>query len=255
MSDATVIAAFAAARQNQEALAALPEPVPPDPERAFALQRAVVKHLGWTQVGWKIGCTSVRAQKALSAPGPFAGGLFANRFFHSGDLVPTTAANHRVVEPEIAFTMARPLPPRGKPYDRAEVLAAVASVHPGIEIVNPRTPRGFDDPYTWFIVDGGVSEAMVLGEARRPRDAAALAGQKASVTCSGKPMGDGVGANALDGPDIVLTWIANYLNEHGLALAEGDVVTTGVITPFFSAALGDTIEAQFEGLGRVSCRF
>jgi 2-keto-4-pentenoate hydratase len=255
VSDDTVIAAFAAARMSQKPLAALPEPEPPDLERAFDLQCAIAGVLGWRQIGWKIGCTSLGAQRALGAPGPIAGNMFANRFHRSGDFVPTIAENKRVAEPEIAFTMARSLPPRGKPYDRAEVLAAVASVHPGIEVVSPRTPRGFDDPYPWFIVDGSVNDSMVLGEARKPMDAASLASIRATATCAGKSIGDGVGANALGGPDIVLCWIANYLNDHGLQLAEGDVVTTGVITPIFSAALGDMVEANFEGLGKVTCRF
>ena len=67
MSDASVIAAFAAARKSQAPLSRLPEDAAPDFERAFRLQCAVTRELGWTQAGWKIGCTSERAQKALNA--------------------------------------------------------------------------------------------------------------------------------------------------------------------------------------------
>ena len=159
MSDIDIIKAFAAARRTEIHLNKLPELTPPALDRAFALQCAISRQLGWTQAGWKIGCTSERAQKALNADGPFPGTMFANRVYRSGDHFPTIAANKRVVEPEVAFTMGHDLPPRGSAYSLAEVMAAAESVHVAIEIVNPRTPNGFADPVPWFIVDGGLNDA------------------------------------------------------------------------------------------------
>ena len=235
MNDDAVIAAFAAARQSQAALDHLPEDVPPSLDRAFALQCGVTRELGWRQIGWKIGCTSERAQKALNADGPFPGTMFSNRLYKSGEHFPSVAGNKRVVEPEVAFTMARALPPRGKAYDAGEVLAAVASVHLAIEIVNPRTPHGFADPVPWFIVDGGLNEGIVLGEARKPLSREHYASLKGTVTWNGSAMQGGVGANALGGGDVALAWLANHLNEKSLGLKEGDIISTGVITEFFSA--------------------
>lgn len=255
MSDTDIIKAFAEARWTQEHLTEFPEPEPPDYDRAFRLQCAITNALGWQQIGWKIGCTSERAQIALKSPGPFPGTMYSNRLFKPGDQVPTIPSNKRVVEPEVAFTMARALPPRDKPYGVDEVLAAAASVHAAIEVVNPRTPNGFSDPVPWFIVDGGLNDSFLLGEARKPLPRGAYAGLKASITWNGKPMTGGTGANALGGSDLALTWLANHLNEKGMGLKEGDIVSTGVITEFFSAALGDTAETEIESLGKVSVRF
>jgi 2-keto-4-pentenoate hydratase len=255
MSDTVIFKAFAAARQSQVHLDHLPEASPPTLDRAFALQCAVTRELGWAQIGWKIGCTSERAQKALNADAPFPGTMFSNRVYRSGDHFPTIASNKRVVEPEVAFTMARDLPPRGQAYSLAEVIAATASVHVAIEIVNPRTPNGFADPVPWFIVDGGLNEGIVLGEAKRLLSREQFAALKGTVTWNGVEQTGGIGANALGGGDLALTWLANHLNGHGLGLKEGDIVTTGVITEFFSAALGDVSEASFEHLGTVSVRF
>ena len=255
VSDDSVVKAFAAARKAEVPLAELPEPTPPDLSRAFALQCAVSRELGWTQAGWKIGCTSERAQKALNASGPFPGTMFSNRVYRSGDFFPTSAANKRVVEPEVAFTMARDLPPRGQAYSLDEVMAAAGSVHVAIEIVNPRTPNGFADPVPWFIVDGGLNEGIVLGEARKLLSREQFASLKGAVTWNGEKRAGGVGANALGGSDIALAWLANHLNEHGTGLKQGDIVSTGVITEFFSAGLGHTAEAIFEHLGTVSVRF
>lgn len=255
MSDSQVIAAFAAARKSQSPLSHLPEDVPPDMARAFRLQCAVTAELGWEQAGWKIGCTSERAQKALNAGAPFPGTIFANRVYRSGEAFPTTAENKRVVEPEVCFTMAKGLPPRGRDYTVDEVTAAVAHVCVAIEVVNPRTPRGFGDAVPWFVVDGGLNEGIVLGEARKPLDRVQYASLTGQVWWNGREMQGGVGANALGGGDLALTWLANHLNAHGMGLGEGEIITTGVITEFFSAGLGDDIEVRFEHLGPVTVKF
>lgn len=255
MSDATVIAAFAAARKAQAPLARLPEDVPPGLDRAFRLQCGVTRELGWTQAGWKIGCTSERAQKALNAPGPFPGTMFTNRIYRSGEVFPTIAENKRVVEPEVCFTMAKDLPPRGGAYTVDEVMAAVAHQCVAIEVVNPRTPNGFSDPVPWFIVDGGLNEGIVLGEARKPLSRAEYSSLRGAVAWNGRAMQGGTGSNALGGGDLALTWLANHLNGHGMGLKTGEIISTGVITEFFSANLGDHIEVEFEHLGQVSVRF
>jgi 2-keto-4-pentenoate hydratase len=255
MSDTQVIAAFAAARKSQSPLSHLPEPETPGLARAFRLQCAVTKELGWEQAGWKIGCTSERAQKALNAQGPFPGTMFTNRVYRSGEMFPTIAENKRVVEPEVCFTLEESLPPRGRDYTVDEVMAAVAHVCVAIEVVNPRTPKGFGDDVPWFIVDGGLNEGIVLGEARKSLSRAQYASLQGHVMWNGRKMQGGVGSNALGGGDLALTWLANHLNGHGLGLKEGEIVTTGVITEFFSAGLGDDIEVQFEHLGDVTVKF
>lgn len=255
MNDTAIIAAFAAARQSEAPLDHLPEEFPPAMDRAFALQCGVTKELGWEQAGWKIGCTSARAQKALNADGPFPGTMFRNRVYQSGDHVPTIAQNKRVVEPEVCFTMAKSLPPRGHDYSLAEVMAAVESICVAIEVVNPRTPHGFADPVPWFVVDGGLNEGIVLGGQRKPLTREAYAALKGQVMWNGREMQGGIGANALGGGDLALTWLANHLNGHGESLKAGEIITTGVITEFFSAALGDEIEVNFEHLGQVTMKF
>jgi 2-keto-4-pentenoate hydratase len=254
MSDREIIAAFADARRTQQALKQLPGPVPAL-DHAFDLQCAITRELGWTQIGWKIGCTSEKAQKALNSPGPFPGTMFSNRIFKSGDHVPTIASNKRVVEPEVAFTMARDLPPRGDAYSVAEVLGAVASVHAAIEIVNPRTPKGFGEDVPWFVVDGGLNDSIVLGPPVKPLPRDDYAALKVAVKRNGQNSEGGIGANAMGGGELALTWLANHLNGKTMGLWEGDIVTTGVIAQFFMADPGDHIAADFEHLGAISLTF
>jgi 2-keto-4-pentenoate hydratase len=169
--------------------------------------------------------------------------------------VPTKASNSRTSEPEIAFTLGRDLPLRDKPYTIDEVLDAVATVHPALEVVNPRLPKEFDDSVLWYIADGALSDALVLGPGVKPLKREDYATRKAEARINGKVVSTGVGANALKGPENVLTWLANDLTGKGFHLKKGDVVSTGVITGLFFSKSGDEVKVSIEDIGDVIVRF
>jgi 2-keto-4-pentenoate hydratase len=246
---------LAEGRRSGEKIERYPGPKPANPQEAFAIQTAARGILGWKQRGWKVGCTSEIAQKALGTDSPFPGPVYSERLFKSGDFVPTKPSNWRVTEPEIAFTMASDLPARGRLYDVDDVLAAVASVHPSIECVNPRLPNGFSDPIEWYIADGAVSDALVLGPGIKPLARADYARITTEAKVNGKVISRGVGANALGGPELVLTWLANDLIAKGIHLKAGDIVSTGVITDVFSSQLGDEVIATYDKLGTITMRY
>jgi 2-keto-4-pentenoate hydratase len=251
MTNQATIDALRHARLSGEKLTSYPGPAPKDMAEAFAIQSAVRGSIGWTLAGWKIGCTSERAQKALHTDGPFPGPVYAERLFASGAYVETLSSNSRTTEPEIAFTMARDLPKREQAWTVTEVLAAVATVHPSIEIVNPRLPKGFNDVVEWYVADGGLNHALVLGAGVKPLAPGDYAKITNSVSINGKLRSTGLGTNALGGPELALTWLANNLIEKGLFLRAGDVVTTGVITEVFDTKIGDYVEATYDHLGTV----
>jgi 2-keto-4-pentenoate hydratase len=256
MSDEDIISALHRARLSGSKMTRYPGPRPRDKAHAFEIQSAVRHKLrSWKHVGWKVGCTSEKAQKALKTDGPFPGPVYGHRLYKSGAYVSTQAANSRTTEPEIAFTMARDLPARGEPYSIAETLAAVKTVHPAIEVVNPRCPKGFDDEVEWYIADGALSHGLVLGTGIPPLPQDQYAGISAKASVNGEWKYSGVASNALGGPENVLTWLANDLVSKGLHLRAGDVVSTGVITEVFDANIGDEVMAVFEGLGVVSISY
>jgi len=254
MSEQAIIDALTEARKSGGKMKSYPGPTPSDKMTAFTIQSAVREKLGWKHAGWKIGCTSERAQKALKTDGPFPGPVYAERLYRSGIHLETLPENSRTTEPEIAFAMARDLPLRDGAYSVDEVLAAVASVHPAIEIVNPRCPKGFDDVVEWYIADGGLNHALVLGEGVEPLPREAYAKLTVNVSVNGQQKYSGLGANALGGPELALTWVANDLISKGLYLRSGDVITTGVITEVFDTNLGDEVVAICDKLGTVKVR-
>ncbi len=64
-----------------------------------------------------------------------------------------------------------------------------------------------------------------------------------------------MGANALGHPLDALAWLANQGVLGGRGLKAGDVVTTGVVTPFIYVEAGDRVTADFGALGEVNLRF
>ncbi len=254
MTHQKIVEALAQARLSGEKLTEYPGAKPKDTAEAFAIQCAVRDRLGWQPAGWKIGCTSVKAQAALKSPTPIMGPVYKERLFRSGAKVETLASNFRTTEPEIAFTLARDLAPRGRPYTVDDVLAAVATVHPSIEIVNPRLPGGFDDSVDWYVADGSLNHALVLGEGVAPLARDDYAAIEVRVAVNGVEKYTGIGANALGGPEKALTWLANELLARDHHLKAGDVVTTGVITDVFETMPGDEVKASYTRIGTVSVR-
>lgn len=252
MSQAPIIDALRAARLSGEKLPTYPGPTPSSMAEAFAIQSAVRTTIGWTLAGWKIGCTSERAQKALHTDGPFPGPLYRERIYPAGTHIETLASNSRTTEPEVAFTLAHDLPARDEPWSVDEVLEAVATVHPSIEIVNPRLPKGFNDVVEWYVADGGLSHALVLGPGVKPLKRAEYAKITNRIAVNGISKYTGIASNALGGPELALTWLANNLVGKGLFLRSGDVVTTGVITDVFETQIGDFVKASYDLIGDVS---
>lgn len=203
--------------------------------------------------GWKIAATSLAGQRHIGVDGPLAGRLLAERVYPSGARVSVAGNAMRVAEPEFAFRMGRDLPPRAEPYELHEVMAAVADLHPAIEIPDSR----FEDFVTaggpQLIADNACAHDFVLGAPVsadwRSLD---LAAHKVRGTVVGRLERAGTGANVLGDPRIALTWLANELSRHGVTLQAGQVVTTGTCVVPLEIEENVRVEADFGTLGRVA---
>lgn len=218
---------------------------------AGIIQDALSTHV----IGWKIGCSSERAMAALNVDEPFAGQLF-DVLSHAGDTqVAVRVGGVNVPEPEFAFRMAFNLPPREEPYTEDDVAKAVDTVHPAIEVVDPRTPGGFGAPAPWLIADGAVSHFFVYGHGTGDWDAEALKSHRVVLSKNGDVVGEGTGVEALGGPLTALTWLVNHLRERGKTLHAREFVTTGIVTPIVGGVIGDRFEADFGALGKVEITY
>ena len=238
-------------------IAELPKPCrPADRSDGYAIQAAVAGLSGQRVIGWKIAATSRAGQKHIGVDGPVAGGLLDNRVI----LAPhadapqarvSLAGNHmRVAEAEFAFRLGRALPARSGAYGLNDVLEAVDSLHPAIELPDSRYEDFADVGALQLIADSACAWWLVVGAAAptgwRQRD---LAAHRVETFLNGSPAEAGVGANVLRDPRLALTWLANELRTYGHGLQAGDLVTTGTCIAPVSIAPGDTFRVDFGEFG------
>jgi 2-keto-4-pentenoate hydratase len=112
---------------------------PRDRTEAYAIQAEIERTSAQKLFGWKIAATSEAGQKHINVPGPMAGRILAETVIADGSTASMAGNAMAVAEPEFAFRMGRDLPPRSSPYSVAEVLDAVASLHPAIELPDSPT--------------------------------------------------------------------------------------------------------------------
>ncbi len=235
--------------------------LPPDLRPAtraegYAIQAQLETHSAAGPVGWKIAATSKAGQKHIGVDGPLAGRLLAEGLGEDGGELAFGANLMRVAEPEFAFRMARDLPPRKTSYKMEEVLDAVASLHPAIEVPDSRLGEFATAGAAQLIADNACAHQFVLGPATAADwRAIDLSQHPATAAITGKLTHEGIGSNVLGDPRIALTWLVNQLSGQGVTLKAGQVVTTGTCATPLPIGPGDEMVADFGVLGRVSVHF
>src|SRR5882672_7928933 len=111
---------------------------PRDRSEGYAIQAEIERLSHARLFGWKIAATSEAGQKHINVPGPMAGRILEETLIADGGIAPMAGNEMRVAEPEFAFRMRIDLPPRPTLYSTAEVLDAVDTLHPAIEIPDSR---------------------------------------------------------------------------------------------------------------------
>jgi 2-keto-4-pentenoate hydratase len=232
----------------------LPEDMRPGTRaEAYDVQACIEAHTSQPLYGWKIAATSAAGQKHIGVDGPLAGRLLAERVIADGGDCVLGNNLMKVAELEFAFRMGRDLPPKPEPYTEDEVLAAVATLHPAIEIPDSRYEHFDKAGLAQLVADNACAHRFILGPAS-PDDwrGLDLGAHRGRAFRNGAPAGEGIGSNVLGGPVIALTWLANELSRHGMTLRAGQVVTTGTCLAPLPIAAGEHIEGDLGSLGRVS---
>ena len=134
--------------------------------KAYAIQGRIESYSSASLFGWKIAATSDAGQKHINVDGPMAGRILAETVIPDGGTASMAGNEMRVAEPEFAFRMRTDLPPRSAPYTRAQVLDAVDTLHPAIEIPDSRFADFVSAGAAQIIADNACAHLFVLGAAR-----------------------------------------------------------------------------------------
>jgi 2-keto-4-pentenoate hydratase len=218
----------------------------------YAIQSDVVDRRTETEgsrVGYKVGFTSAAIRDEMDIQEPAYGHVLAGTV-RSGGRVDVGPLVEPKVEAELAFRFGEPVKP---PATGADVLSATSAVVPAVEIVDSRI-EDWDVTAPEAIADNALSGLVVLGDVARDPTAldVDLALEGVEVRRNGVRRATGVGADVLGHPATVVEWLAGALEERGAALAAGDLVLTGSMTPLVPLEPGDAVEVRFADFGTVS---
>jgi 2-keto-4-pentenoate hydratase len=221
-------------------------PAPADTAQAYRVQALLMDHLGPIG-GWKVGSPAPDGPISC-APMPLAGIFTAPHAFDGSRFT------QREVEAEICFRLAADLPASGAPYDADAVLAAIATCHPGIEVLQ----SAYADPdgagTLAVLADLIQHGAYVVGEPIAGWRGVDFASLTVTQTIAGGP-----GRRATGNPagDMVrlLVWLANEGATWAGGLRAGQVVTCGSWTGKTPCPAGGEAVAAFEEATPVIVRF
>jgi 2-keto-4-pentenoate hydratase len=232
-----------AARTGGGRIAALPDDlVPRDDAAAYAVQEEVIRRLGATVGGWKVGAANPTAP-------PIAAPLFADLIMPSPATFAAAADDFRAVEAELALSLARDLPARATPYGEDEAWDAVAAVHVAIELLGTRYADRARMSAPALLADNQNNGGFTYGPPVAGGRAIDFLGASAALLVDGSEAKRAVGGNPAGHPRRLIAWLANHAASRGRPLRKGQIVTTGSHTGITIAPLGARIEARFAGLG------
>ena len=220
----------------------------------YAVQASFVARNGPT-CGYKVGMTNEAIQQSFGIDAPVTGRLWANRVFANGATVPVPGKLGLIAEPEFAYRMGADLVAASAPFSADQVSAAIESIMPALEIVEPRLRGASAGNVAMIVADNVMNSAWVGGRPIQDWSPDLLAGQEVIASINGEEISRGNGAAVLGDPLRVMVWLANELAARGESLRAGDAVTTGCCTDVLRPGANDEVGADFGALGTVSVRF
>lgn len=244
-----------AARRDRTALTDLPAQLrPADAQQAYAIADALAALVAAPVAGWKVGATADRVMQALNLREPFAGRAFAPEIVRAPVTFAIGAFAATPLEAEYVVALGADLPPRDAPYTRADIDAAVAAVHVGMELTLPHFTEPLTRPGLWVLADNGSNAGILVGPAIADWRQADLLATPVRITVNGTEVTAGQGSNVMGHPLNAVTWLANHVLTRGTYLRAGDLISSGSCAGFAFVKPGDVAIAHFAGQGEAQVR-
>ena len=232
-------------------------PAPSDAAQAYRVQRLVMAELGEIG-GWKVGASGPEGPISC-APMPAQG------VFDKPVVLDSTLFTQRDVESEICFRLKADLPPREAPYGALEIMDAVASCHPGIEVLQSRYAKPEDVGPLALLADFIQTGAFVVGD--RIESAALLHDFQVKPFVWRLKTADHVKqtttpgvvktADANPAGDMIrlIQWLADVGAVWAGGLRAGQIVTCGSWTGKTPVPAGGNVNTEFEGANPLTIHF
>ncbi|MFO1313232.1 MAG: fumarylacetoacetate hydrolase family protein [Burkholderiales bacterium] len=236
---------LAAAWRDDTQMDALPADVRPGSLReGYDVQDLVSAQLGDPTVGWKLGLGSADAMRRSGLGHPLIGRVTASRCFVPGDVVELRTRAPVTIEFEIAFRLARDIPPGAVP---SAPITAVETIHLTCEVVRARYVDRRAVGWPSFVADDAGFRALVVGPSISASQAQGLAAS-IIVDVDGKEKVRGARGGDRTDPVGSLAALLAHAGERGITLRRGDIVSTGAASVPFDLDRSAQILARAEGV-------
>jgi 2-keto-4-pentenoate hydratase len=214
--------------------------------QAYAVQRLVAARLGPIG-GWKVGA-------AGPAAAPNCAPMREACLFQGPKDIDSKVFTQRDVESEIGFTFKTGLSPRDAPYTANDIIAAIGTCQPGIELLQSRLANPDAAGALALLADSIQTGAYVWGEPIADWQTVEFACMQITQTISdgltvarfGNPAGDMIR---------LMVWLANTGAVWAGGIKAGHIVTCGSWTGKTQAPEGSEVVAMFFGAQPVRVRF
>ncbi|MEK4026390.1 2-keto-4-pentenoate hydratase [Sporosarcina sp. FSL W7-1283] len=200
-------------------------------------------------VGVKLGLTSKAKQVMMGVDEAIYGYLHADMLSTEWEPINYSDLIHPKVEPEIAFLLGADL--EGEDVTAEEVIKATKYVAPALEVIDSRY-KDFKFTLVDVIADNCSSIKFVVGSKWISPDSINLGTIGMVMSKNGKVMQTGSSAAVLGHPAEAIAWSVKELSKRGKGLKKGDIILSGAMSEAIAFESGDSVVAQFDGLGSVS---
>jgi 2-keto-4-pentenoate hydratase len=236
------------ARRNHAPIADLPpELVPLDMTEVYFVQDRIAAAFGEIG-GWKIGAPNPEATP-LFGPMPLAW------MAPSGSTLSGQRWRYRGLEAEIAFLVGEDLPPRSAPYTREEALAAMASCHPAIELLESAFVDPMQTAKLAYFGDLQANGGFVYGPAFDGWQSVDFHAETVVLAVDGIIRVERTGSNTSGDLLKLIPWLANEGAARTGGLKRGQWITTGSWTGNTPATSSSSVSVDFGTAGHVEFGF
>lgn len=215
-------------------------------DEAYAIQLALIDRRvaqGEKHIGWKVGLTAKPIQEQFGFHEPVFGCILQS--LPSGTSLKASELIAPGFESELCLRMGSGL---SGTITMDQARAAVAGVHPALEIIETR--GDLSAQIAVAMADNAQQKTVVLGDAV-PLGATMLDQVACKVTMNDTIVAEGTGAAVLGNPLNSVIWLAGKLKAMGRAIRPGDIIMTGSFVRQFPLAAGDKVRVDYTGIGHV----
>jgi len=156
------------------------------------------------------------------------------------------------IEPEIAFVMARDLPPRGSPYTQSEIRDAIGETRVVLEILGSRYSEADSATFPEMLADGLANQGLFVGPVLQDPWEKELESVRIVINSPSGVLVSHEGKHADGHPVRPLYWLANYLAKDGTPLRAGMIVTTGSYCGALDVPIDTPLTFKYGDLGSLS---